>query len=74
MIAEKEKMIYNVYHKGGSVMQATISKWGNSLGLRIPTIAIRALNIKSGDTVSYDIKDNSLIIRKENLQSLILAY
>ena len=31
-------MIYNVYRKGGAAMNVAISKWGNSIGIRIPVI------------------------------------
>ncbi len=58
-------MIYNVYHKGGNAMKVTISKWGNSLGFRIPTRIVDALNIKSGDSMSYELVGEEMILRKE---------
>ena len=37
-------------------MEATIQKWGNSLGIRIPSFIVRELSLKNGLVV--DIKDN----------------
>ena len=64
-------LIYNVYQEKsvsfirGGIMQITVSKWGNSLGIRIPTSVINALSIKNGDNISYEVKDNSLVLKKE---------
>ncbi len=46
-------------------MQVAVSKWGNSLGIRIPANVISALSIKNGDSISYELKNNELILRKE---------
>ena len=46
-------------------MQLTVSKWGNSLGLRIPIAIVEALSIRSGDCVTYELKDDALILKKE---------
>lgn len=46
-------------------MSVTVSKWGNSLGIRIPFAIAEALAIKSGDSISYEVKNNSVILRKE---------
>lgn len=46
-------------------MSVTVSKWGNSLGIRIPLAIVEALSIKGGDTISYEVKNNSVILRKE---------
>jgi len=58
------EMIYNVY-QGGNSMQVTVSKWGNSLGIRIPTNVVDALAIKNGDSISYEVKEDSLILKKD---------
>ena len=44
-------------------MEATIQKWGNSLGIRIPNFIVRELSLQNGLVV--DIKDNGneIIIR-----------
>ncbi len=46
-------------------MSVTVSKWGNSLGIRIPLAIADALSIKNGDNIRYEIKNNSVILRKE---------
>ncbi len=46
-------------------MSITVSKWGNSLGVRIPAAVANALAIKSGDVINYEIKDSSVLLRKE---------
>lgn len=41
----------NVYH--GGAMQ--VSKWGNSLAVRLPTAVIEALKLKEGDQIEIRI-------------------
>ncbi|MBQ3913252.1 MAG: AbrB/MazE/SpoVT family DNA-binding domain-containing protein [Lachnospiraceae bacterium] len=65
VLADNSLMIYNVYHQGGGCMQLTVSKWGNSLGLRIPAAVADALSIKNGDRITYELKDDALILKKE---------
>ncbi|HIC44633.1 MAG TPA: AbrB/MazE/SpoVT family DNA-binding domain-containing protein [Sulfurimonas sp.] len=43
-------------------MTATISKWGNSQGLRLPKDIIEALHIGIGDKLNIFIKDNKVIL------------
>lgn len=51
-------------------MTATISRWGNSLGLRIPKAAIAEANLKEGDTVRVVPQDGQLVIVKVKTRSL----
>ena len=46
-------------------MQATISKWGNSLGLRIPKAMITTLNLREGDKINYDVETDRVVLTKE---------
>ncbi len=46
-------------------MQLTLTKWGNSLGFRIPASVVKALALKSGDSVQYEIRGDEMIIKKE---------
>ncbi|SEF91245.1 AbrB/MazE/SpoVT family DNA-binding domain-containing protein [Lachnospira multipara] len=46
-------------------MQILVSKWGDSLGIRVPINVVNALSIKSGDILNYEIRDNQLILSKE---------
>lgn len=42
----------------------TVSKWGNSSALRIPTLIIKKLDIHDGDTLEYQVTDDSLVLKK----------
>lgn len=64
-VAKQPEMIYTVYHKGGSVMDVTVSRWGNSLGIRIPSGIAETLSIKDGDRVHCNLKGNEIILKKE---------
>lgn len=35
--------------------QTTLSKWGNSLGIRIPAHIVRELDIRDGDEVTLEV-------------------
>jgi len=49
-------------------MNIQISKWGNSLALRIPAAFIKEIKLKDGDKVEATLsKDGSLIIRPQKL-------
>lgn len=38
------------------IVTAQVSKWGNSLGVRIPKSLSESTNVKAGDLVELDIK------------------
>ncbi|MBQ9045917.1 MAG: AbrB/MazE/SpoVT family DNA-binding domain-containing protein [Oscillospiraceae bacterium] len=44
----------------------TLSKWGNSLGLRIPAGIAKTLDLSPGDVVDVDVKDRILQVKKTN--------
>lgn len=46
-------------------MKIAISKWGNSLGLRIPSAIAHSLHLKSGDHVECEMKNGGFLIKKE---------
>ncbi len=45
-------------------MQATIQKWGNSQGIRIPKAFLDALGMRENDLVELSRVDNDIVIRK----------
>lgn len=45
-------------------MYATIQKWGNSNGLRIPKALLEALGIRENDRVELTQTDDTITIRK----------
>ncbi len=46
-------------------MDVTVSKWGNSSGIRIPAIVVNALNIHDGDVLEYEIQGDTMILKKK---------
>lgn len=45
-------------------MQATIQKWGNSQGIRIPKAFLDALGMMENDIVELSREDDNIIIKK----------
>ncbi len=53
-------------------MQIHVTKWGNSLGVRIPRVLANKIGIHEGTPVDVSVQDHQLIITKEfSLQSLL---
>ena len=46
-------------------MTVTVSRWGNSLGLRIPKAALEEARLAEGDQVSVTVETGQLVIRKK---------
>jgi antitoxin component of MazEF toxin-antitoxin module len=44
-------------------MRARVSKWGNSLAIRLPQAAAKSLHVHEGEQVELSIKDDRLEIR-----------
>lgn len=44
-------------------MQTTVSKWGNSLALRLPRHIAEGVRLTEGQTVEFEIADETLIVR-----------
>jgi antitoxin MazE len=47
-------------------MQATIQKWGNSQGIRIPKAFLDALGMTENDTVELNRVNDNIVITKVN--------
>jgi antitoxin MazE len=43
-------------------MQTTLRKWGNSVGLRIPSGLLAELNLSENSTVDLKVEDGRLIV------------
>ena len=52
------------------IMQATIQKWGNSLGIRIPSFIAKDLALKNGSSVEILEEDNRIIIQASKRKTL----
>ena len=46
-------------------MVATLQKWGNSHGIRVPKQVLTDLDIKENDKLSINVVDDEIIIKKE---------
>ena len=44
-------------------MRARVSKWGNSLAIRLPKSAVESLRVHEGEAVEMTIKGETLVIR-----------
>lgn len=44
-------------------MRAIVSKWGNSLAIRIPKAAVESLRVREGRAVDLTIEGDAVIIR-----------
>ncbi len=44
-------------------MKAQISKWGNSLAIRLPKAVVEGLRIQEGEAVDLAIENKTLVIR-----------
>ena len=55
-------------------MNIQISKWGNSLAIRIPAAFIKEIQLKDGDRVEATLSsDGALVIRPQKLDRKTLA-
>jgi antitoxin MazE len=58
----------------GILMNIQISRWGNSLAMRIPAEVIKQIHIKEGDRVEATLSlDGTLIIKPQKLDRKTLA-
>ncbi|NLO21716.1 MAG: AbrB/MazE/SpoVT family DNA-binding domain-containing protein [Syntrophomonadaceae bacterium] len=48
-------------------MEAKVSKWGNSLGIRIPQWIAEQADISDGSIIEIDFKDKAILIKKKEL-------
>lgn len=52
---------------------ATIQKWGNSQGIRIPKFILEQINLDANSNVSITVKGDSIIIKKAAKKHKTLA-
>jgi antitoxin MazE len=48
-------------------MQTVVQKWGNSLGIRIPNLYAKELDLRNGSAVDITEESGKLIIRTQKL-------
>jgi antitoxin MazE len=58
-------------------MQARVSRWGNSLAIRLPKAAVASLEVREGEAVDLTIAGDTLVIRSRRprytLEGLVAA-
>jgi antitoxin MazE len=54
-------------------METVVQKWGNSLGIRIPSVYAKDFNLKNGSTVDIREENGVIIIvpRRQELEDLL---
>jgi antitoxin MazE len=54
-------------------MQISIQKWGNSLGIRIPSYLLKRLSLHDGSMVEIIMQDNNIVLspKKYNLADFL---
>lgn len=59
-------------------MEMKLQKWGNSLGVRLPSNILKSLNLKVDDVINIREEDEKIIItkveKKISLEEKIKAY
>ena len=53
-------------------MEIRLQKWGNSLGIRIPSTILKSLDLKSNDKINLDLDDDRIIITKSKKSKISL--
>jgi antitoxin MazE len=58
-------------------MKARVSRWGNSLAIRLPKAAVASLQVREGEPVDLAIEGDTLLIRARrqhySLEELVAA-
>ena len=52
-------------------MTTLISKWGNSLGLRIPKKLAEEIRVEDGDAVDISVQDGAIVVRPQRREYTI---
>lgn len=53
-------------------MELRLQKWGNSIGIRIPSSILKSLNLKVSDTIELNQVDDKLVISKSKQKKISL--
>lgn len=54
-------------------MEARLQKWGNSIGIRIPSSLLKSLHLKPNDVIELVQVEDKIVISKSNQQKISLA-
>ena len=53
-------------------MEVRLQKWGNSMGIRIPSSLLKSLDLNLNDKIDIKEEDNKIIISKSKKQNISL--
>ena len=53
-------------------MEVKLQKWGNSQGIRIPSVFLKSLDLNENDMVNLVQEDDKIIISKVNTKKISL--
>ena len=53
-------------------MEVRLQKWGNSVGIRIPSTIIKSLELKENDLLDIAEEDNKIVVSKTNKKKISL--
>ena len=53
-------------------MEVRLQKWGNSMGIRIPSNLLKSLDLNLNDKIDIKEEDNNIIISKSKKQNISL--
>ena len=62
LLNPETKGVYSLYIHPGELMLTRIHRWGNSLGLRIPSSFAREARVESGSPVDLVVEGGKLVI------------
>lgn len=56
-------------------MEGTVSKWGNSLGIRIPSLISKDLNLEEGSRVRIEKENDRIVIspKGDSIETMVKA-
>ncbi len=52
-------------------MRVTVTKWGNSLGIRVPRAVARDLQLGNGSVVELEPRDGAYVMRSSNRAPMV---
>lgn len=64
MIDRRNPDVYTMDIRRREGMQATISKWGNSQGIRLSKETLESAGMKVDDILSVETRDNEIVLKK----------
>lgn len=54
-------------------MEVRLQKWGNSDGIRIPSVILKSLNVRTNDVLNIEQEENKIIISIPKREKISLS-